>query len=208
MTITWWGKGFFKELQNTACLFLRFQGKTVKEGNEPSFKYPATCFPSAIFESGSCPWKYLDKKLAYIDIFISMARIGWHIICIYVTNCQNHPRNPRFMLSKLFALWKEKYALGSCNLLFCKTKNYILVNASFFIRFVCFFVEITMRTQCGCDLFLLFGWFTFENKFFIEIMICMWHFGGFAFQTNLPPPSAALRTFSRPTIIWSDPIRS
>ena len=75
-SITWWGKGFFEELQNTACLFLRFQGKTVKEGNEPSFKYPATCFPSAIFESGSCPWKYLDKKLAYIDIFISMAWIG------------------------------------------------------------------------------------------------------------------------------------
>ena len=135
-SITWWGKGFLKELQNTACLFLRFQGKTVKEGNEPSFKYPATCFPSAIFESGSCPWKYWDKKFAFIDIFISKARIGWHIICIYVTNCQNHPRNPRFMLSKLFALWKEKYALGSCNLLFCKTKNYVLVNASFFLDFL------------------------------------------------------------------------
>ena len=130
-SITWWGKGFLKELQNTACLFLRFQGKTVKEGNEPSFKYPATCFPSAIFESGSCPWKYWDKKFAFIDIFISKARIGWHIICIYVTNCQNHPRNPRFMLSKFLAIWKEKYALGSCNLLFCKTKNYILVNTLF-----------------------------------------------------------------------------
>ena len=112
--------------------FPAFPRKTVKEGNEPSFKYSATCFPTAIFESGSCPWKYWDLEFAYIDIFISKARIGWHIICIYVTNCQNHPRNPRFMLSKLFALWKEKYALGSCNLLFCKTKNYILVNASFF----------------------------------------------------------------------------
>ena len=117
-----------------------------------------------------------------------------------------------------------------------------------FFRFVCFFVEITMRAQCGCDSFYFFvdlrlkisssykSWYVraecdlrdilvdllfvrksvFINNLFksIEIILCkswvwsLWHFGGFAFQTNLPPPSFALRTFSRPTIIWSDPIRS
>ena len=41
-----------------------------------------------------------------------------------------------------------------------------------FFRFVCFFVEITMRAQCGCDFFILFCGFTFENQFFIEILIC------------------------------------